>query len=158
MTALLTFHAASTDWGNDLLTMRAPSFAKVIGMGSQQQPVMAVQPLPLVAVCPWLYVAGPQKPPVRHACDPTARLNQLHTRPEKALPDPGVDQLLFGCDLEAWVRKNLLHVIHEVSLAKAHDLARAAKDDIRNGTDPISQPKPKAAVVEWTFARWPTLR
>ena len=41
----------------------------------------------------------------------------------------------------------------EVSLAKAHDRARAAKDGIRNGTDPIAQRKAKAAVVEWTFER-----
>ena len=41
----------------------------------------------------------------------------------------------------------------EVSLAKAHERARAAKDGIRNGTDPIAQRKAKAAVVEWTFER-----
>ena len=41
----------------------------------------------------------------------------------------------------------------EISLAKAHERARAAKDDIRNGTDPIAERRAKSATVEWTFER-----
>lgn len=46
----------------------------------------------------------------------TLQLNQLHARPEKALSDPGVDQLLLGCDLEPWVRKNPLHALKGIGL------------------------------------------
>ena len=42
----------------------------------------------------------------------------------------------------------------EISLAKAHERARAAKDDIRSGTDPIAERRAKSATVEWTFERW----
>ena len=41
----------------------------------------------------------------------------------------------------------------EISLAKAHERARAAKDDIRNGIDPIAERRAKSATVEWTFER-----
>jgi hypothetical protein len=41
----------------------------------------------------------------------------------------------------------------EISLAKAHERARATKDDIRNGTDPIAERRTKSATVEWTFER-----
>ena len=41
----------------------------------------------------------------------------------------------------------------EISLAKAHERARATKDDIRNGTDPIAERRAKSATVEWTFER-----
>ena len=41
----------------------------------------------------------------------------------------------------------------EISLATAHERARAAKDDIRNGTDPIAERRAKSATVEWTFER-----
>jgi len=41
----------------------------------------------------------------------------------------------------------------EITLAKAHERARATKDDIRNGTDPIAERRTKSATVEWTFER-----
>ncbi len=41
----------------------------------------------------------------------------------------------------------------EVTLAKAHERARAAKDGIRSGTDPIAERRAKSATVEWTFER-----
>jgi integrase len=41
----------------------------------------------------------------------------------------------------------------EITLAKAHERARATKDSIRSGTNPIADRKAKGAVVEWTFDR-----
>lgn len=41
----------------------------------------------------------------------------------------------------------------EVTLAIAHDRARQAKSDIRNGVDPIAQRKQRRSTIEWTFQR-----
>jgi integrase len=41
----------------------------------------------------------------------------------------------------------------EITLAKAHERARATKDSIRNGTNPIAERKAQGAIVEWTFDR-----
>lgn len=41
----------------------------------------------------------------------------------------------------------------EVTLATAHERARAAKDSIKNGKDPIQERKEKRAIIEWTFKR-----
>ena len=41
----------------------------------------------------------------------------------------------------------------EITLAKAHERARLAKDSIRNGVDPIAQRRSKSATVQWTFER-----
>ncbi len=41
----------------------------------------------------------------------------------------------------------------DTTLSAAHERARAAKDDIKNGRDPIAERKAKRAVIEWTFKR-----
>jgi integrase len=41
----------------------------------------------------------------------------------------------------------------EITLAKAHERARATKDSIRSGANPIAERKAQGAVVEWTFDR-----
>ena len=41
----------------------------------------------------------------------------------------------------------------EITLAKAHERARATKDSIRSGTNPIAERRAKGAIVEWTFDR-----
>ena len=41
----------------------------------------------------------------------------------------------------------------DITLAKAHERARAAKDSIREGTDPIALRKSNASTVQWTFER-----
>ncbi len=41
----------------------------------------------------------------------------------------------------------------EITLAKAHERARATKDSIRSGNNPIKERESKRAVVEWTFDR-----
>jgi len=41
----------------------------------------------------------------------------------------------------------------EISLAKAHERAREAKDSIRSGANPIAERKAKGATVQWTFER-----
>ncbi len=41
----------------------------------------------------------------------------------------------------------------DTTLSTAHERARAAKDEIKSGKDPIAQRKAKRAFVEWTFKR-----
>ncbi|MDP4837263.1 MAG: Arm DNA-binding domain-containing protein, partial [Burkholderiales bacterium] len=41
----------------------------------------------------------------------------------------------------------------DTTLSLAHERARAAKDEIKNGKDPIAQRKAKRAIIEWTFRR-----
>lgn len=41
----------------------------------------------------------------------------------------------------------------DTTLSTAHERARAVKDEIKNGKDPIAQRKAKRAIVEWTFKR-----
>jgi integrase len=41
----------------------------------------------------------------------------------------------------------------DTTLSAAHERARAAKDEIKNGKDPIAQRKAKRAIIEWTFKR-----
>ena len=41
----------------------------------------------------------------------------------------------------------------DITLAKAHERARATKDSIREGTDPIALRKSNVATVQWTFER-----